>query len=68
MGYLSERYESKTFTSFSHTMSAIVNATCRAGLTVVALDEFDYDVGLSDAYDGQGLPLSFLLTARKRGE
>ncbi|MRX83726.1 class I SAM-dependent methyltransferase [Eggerthella guodeyinii] len=68
MGYLSERYESKTLTSFSHTMSAIVNATCRAGLTVDALDEFDYDVGLSDAYDGRGLPLSFLLTARKRGE
>lgn len=65
MGYMSGCYESKTFTSFSHTMSAIVNAVCRAGLHVTKLDEFDYDVGLTDAYDGRGLPLSFLLTARK---
>lgn len=66
MGYMSEQYASKTFTSFSHTLSAIVNAVCGAGLALTRLDEFDYDVGLSDAYDGKGFPLSYLLTAEKR--
>ena len=65
MGYLSERYASKTFTSFSHTMADIVGAVSAAGMRVEKLREFDYDVGLTDAYDGRGLPLSFLLTAEK---
>ena len=39
---------------------------CGAGLALTRLDEFDYDVGLSDAYDGKGFPLSYLLTAEKR--
>ena len=57
---------SKTFTSFSHTLSAIVNAVCGARLALTRLDEFDYDVGLSDVYDGRGFPLSYLLIAEKR--
>lgn len=65
MGYMSKQYVSKTFTSFSHTMSAIVNATSDVGLRVMRLDEYDYDVGLSEVYDGRGYPLSFLLTAEK---
>ncbi|WP_195985749.1 class I SAM-dependent methyltransferase [Clostridium sp. D33t1_170424_F3] len=66
MGYMSEQYESKTFTSFSHTMSAIINAVSGAQLSVVKLNEYDYDVGLSEAYDHKGFPLSYLLTAEKR--
>ncbi|MEL4859659.1 class I SAM-dependent methyltransferase [Pseudoflavonifractor phocaeensis] len=66
MGYLSEQYPSKTFTSFSHTMAAILNAVSGAGLTFVRLDEYDYDVGLTDAYDQKGFPLSYLLRAEKR--
>lgn len=65
MGYLSEQYASKTFTSFSHTMADIINAVSGAGLRVTKLREFDYDVGLSDAYDGRGFPLSYLLLAEK---
>ena len=65
MSYLSEQYASKTFTSFSHTMADIVNAVSFSGMRVVKLDEFDYDVGLSEVYDGKGFPLSFLMTAEK---
>lgn len=65
MGYMSGRYDSKTFTSFSHTMSDIINAVSGAGLRVVKLNEYDYDVGLSDVYDKKGFPLSYLLTAEK---
>lgn len=65
MGYMSEQYASKTFTSFSHTMSSIVNALSRARLRIVKLNEYDYDVGLSDAYDKRGIPLSYLLSAEK---
>lgn len=54
MGYMSEQYASKTFTSFSHTMSAIVNATSDVGLRVIRLDEYDYDVDLSEVYDDRG--------------
>lgn len=65
MGYMSEQYDSKTFTSFSHTMADIINALCRAGLRVAGLHEYDHDVGLSEVYDGKGYPLSYLLTAEK---
>lgn len=65
MGYLSEQYDSKTFTSFSHPMADIINGVSGAGLRVRRLKEYDYDVGLSDAYDHKGFPLSFLLTAEK---
>lgn len=63
MGYMSEQYASKTFTSFSHTMSDIINAVCGAGLRIVKFNEYDYDIGLSEVYDKKGFPLSYLLTA-----
>lgn len=65
MKYMSETYSSRTFTSFTHTMSDIVNAVCTFYMRVKKLNEYDYDIGLTDAYDGKGLPLSFLLTAQK---
>lgn len=63
MGYMSQQYPSKTFTSFSHTLSAIVNAVSGAGLRIVKMNEYDYDVGLTEVYDKKGFPLSFLLLA-----
>jgi Methylase involved in ubiquinone/menaquinone biosynthesis len=67
MGYMSAPYTSKTFTSFSHTMSAIINALSTNGIKTVRLNEYDYDIGLidSDIYDGKGFPLSFTLLAEK---
>ena len=66
MGYMSVSYPSKTFTSFSHTMSGIINSVCDSQMRIVSLDEFDYDIGLSEVYDGKGFPLSYLLVAEKQ--
>lgn len=65
MEYMSESYRSKTFTSFSHTMSAVINAASRSQLRIVKLNEYDYDIGLTDVYDHRGFPLSYILIARK---
>jgi len=64
MGYMSVRYASKTFTSFSHTMSSIINSISKAQMRTVNLYEYDYDVGLSKVYN-KGIPLSFILIAEK---
>lgn len=65
MGYISGDYESKTFTSFSHSISEIINSTIQADMNIIQFDEYDYDVGLTDVYDNKGLPLSMLLVAKK---
>ena len=65
MGYMSGEYESKTFTSFSHTLSEIINSLSVNGLKTIRFNEYDYDIGLSDVYDGMGCPLSFILIAQK---
>lgn len=65
MGYMSEQYPSKTFTSFSHTASGIINAISHSQMRIVQFNEYDYDIGLSDVYDGKGFPLSYILIAEK---
>lgn len=65
MGYMSVEYPSKTFTSFSHTMSDIVNSLSANGLKTIRLNENDYDIGITDVYNGKGFPLSFTLLAEK---
>lgn len=64
-GYMSKEYASKTFTSFSHTMSGIINALSANGMKTVKLNEYDYDIGLTEIYDNKGFPLSFILIAEK---
>ena len=66
MGYISGEYASKTFTSFSHSVSDIVNNAITNDMDIRLLREYDHDIGLSDAYDYKGLPLSMLLMAVKR--
>ena len=60
-------YASKTFTSFSHPLSSVLNAAAEAGLRLRRFDEFDYDIssGMFAALDGKGAPLSYLLVADK---
>ncbi|MEG6523939.1 class I SAM-dependent methyltransferase [Desulfotomaculum sp. 1211_IL3151] len=65
MGYMTPQYESKTFTSFSHTLSDIINSVVTAGIAIKKLNEYNYDVGLTNAYDSKGYPLSFILLAQK---
>lgn len=64
-GYMSQCSQSRTFTSFSHTISSIINSVIGSGLELRKFNEYDYDVGLSDLYDNKGYPLSFLLMAKK---
>lgn len=64
-GYMAEHTNSNTFTSYSHTMAAILNAAVAAGLRIADLQEYDTDVGMADAYNGLGFPLSFTLKAVK---
>ena len=64
MSYLSETYDSPTFTSFTHTASDIVGGVLRAGLRLEAFQEYDHDVGISPVYNGKNLPLSYLLLAK----
>ena len=67
MGYMSGDYESaNTFTSFSHTLSDIINALSANGIKTVKFNEYDYDIAaLTDVYDNKGLPLSFILVGEK---
>lgn len=65
MGYMTAQYESKTFTSFSHTLSDIVNSAVTAGMAIKKLDEYNYDVGMTNVYDNKNYPLSFILIAQK---
>lgn len=65
MGYMSVEYESKTFTSFTHTMSDIINALSENGMKTVRLNEYDYDIGITGLYENKGFPLSFILIAEK---
>jgi SAM-dependent methyltransferase len=67
MGYLSEQYDSaKTFASFSHKISDILNGLAKNGMILRQFDEYDYDLGLGDIHDHKGLPLSYLLLAEKK--
>lgn len=65
MEYISGAYDSRPFTSFSHTMASLVNAVCMAGMNVVKLNEYNYDIGLTEVYDDKGYPLSYILLAQK---
>lgn len=66
VGYISGEYESKTFTSFSHSVSEIINSTIKSDMDIILFEEYDYDVGLSNVYDHKGLPLSMLLISAKK--
>jgi len=65
MGYMTLQYESKTFISFSHTLSDIVNSVIIAGMAIKKLDEYNYDVGMTNAYDNKDYPLYYILLAQK---
>lgn len=66
MGYLSGKYDSPTFTSFTHTVSDILGGVLRAGLCLELFQEYPHDVGITPVYEGKDLPLSYLLLAKNR--
>ena len=70
MYYMTQkRYESKTFTDFTHPMSEIISGMCGSGIVVTGLQEFDHDItGGWETVDGCGYPLSMILIGKKESE
>lgn len=63
-GYMTDHQNTdNTFTSFSHTMGGILNALIDNGFRIASLREFDKDIGMTDVYDGQSFPMSYILLA-----
>lgn len=68
MGYMSDPGETfqETFYSYSHPMSEIVNAVLGQGLSLERLEEYEEDISeMFPVLSGKGIPLSYLLVARK---
>ncbi|AQS06501.1 class I SAM-dependent methyltransferase [Clostridium beijerinckii] len=67
MSYMSEQsYKSKTFYSYSHTFSDIVNSLSSNKIVISKLREFQYDMSTSFAnLNNLGIPLSYILIAKK---
>ena len=67
MSYMSKRYyKSKTFYCYAHTFSDIINSLVSNSITILKLQEFQYDISSSfDNLNNQGIPLSYILTAKK---
>lgn len=67
MPYISgQAYASKTFTSYTHSLSAIITAAIESGLQVCNLQEFDRDLsGDFTPMENKGIPLSYILKLRK---
>ncbi|MBN2735712.1 MAG: class I SAM-dependent methyltransferase [Spirochaetales bacterium] len=59
-------YNSKTFYSFSHSMSEIINNLSLNNFHIKKLQEYDYDISSRFSHLSQkGWPLSYLLSAQK---
>ena len=66
MTYMSTLEKSKTFTSYRHKTSDIINALIGNGLNIKKFDEYGYDIMIeSKAYEKIGFPLSYILVAKK---
>jgi SAM-dependent methyltransferase len=68
MGYMSDSSKEfkKTFYSFSHSFSEILNAIIQSGMQIKRLEEFEYDLSGSFAHlNKRGIPLSYILICNK---
>ncbi len=67
MAYITGKpYESKTFSSYSHTFSHILNSICLNGMLISKISEFDYDIsGMFGQLNNKGIPLSYILVSQK---
>jgi SAM-dependent methyltransferase len=61
-----KKYDSKTFTSYTHPYSDIINAMCLSGIKIIAMNEFMIDI--SDLFvhlNNKEIPLSIILEGKK---
>ena len=67
MGYMGDQNrKSKTFTSFSHTMSDYINGLAKNGMCIQSCEEYDYDSACCYPHlSGMGFPLTLMMTAKK---
>lgn len=71
MRYMSDpaKEYKETSYSFSHTFAEIITAVAENGMRIGKLKEYDRDLsGLFSGLDRCGIPLSYILTAKKTGE
>lgn len=66
MYYITKKsYKSKTFINYTHSFSEIIGSMCKAGMYIIGLQEFDYDIsGMFEELNHIGIPLSYILEAR----
>lgn len=69
MGYMTgNTYESKEFTSYTHPMMNIINGLVKNGFDIISLEENNTDQSnMFKEIDGQIVPLTFVLSAKKNG-
>lgn len=67
IAYMSgKRYPSKTFTSFTHTLEAVIGACAKNKLMITDFHEYDRDISeMFEHLNGKGIPLSYILTAER---
>ncbi len=68
MPYMTRKqYASKTFTSYTHSLSAIFTAALEAGLQIGKFQEFERNITGDEfgAVENKGIPLSYILKLRK---
>jgi SAM-dependent methyltransferase len=59
-------YQSKSFFSYSHSISEIVRAICKNDMCIYNMQEFDYDISsMFEHLNNQGIPLSYILEAKR---
>ncbi len=68
MFYMTQKnYPSKTFTSYTHSLSAIFTAAIESGLRILKFQEFEHDLsgGEFAAVEHIGIPLSYILRLKR---
>lgn len=70
MPYISGKlYESKTFFSYSHTFSDIINSIIQNKMNIINLLEYDRDISsMFSDLENRGIPLSYILISQKQEE
>ena len=59
-------YQSKSFISYSHSISEIVRAICKNSMFIYNMQEFDYDISsMFEHLNDKGIPLSYIMEAKK---
>jgi SAM-dependent methyltransferase len=59
------KYKSKTFVSFSHTLSDVINGIVKSGLNIIDFKEFAHSLDRFEHLENGKIPLSYLIKGQK---